>query len=571
MNTNTPSGPVAPARLFARLRWQLLRNTMRQVLGGSFMRPLTILMCSVIVWSFVFGVSYEGFVFLQKQQFDLSGGVVSMLFDMLFFSLAVLLVFSTGLILYSSLFSAAESPFLLALPAPDDQIFAFKYAGALAFSSWAFLLLGGPILIAYGLAVRAPAHFYLFLPLFFLGFVLLPGAVGAIFCLLIVNFMPQRRKHLLLGAVALVVLPLVISTYNAVSSVNTDAFTRDAVQNLLGRFDLARSPLLPSHWIAWGLRASGRDEPGIASYYLALVWSNGLFAYLLTAWLARKLYRRGYNRMATGGEQHRRPGGHWLDAMLERLLFPLSPQMRLLIVKDFRTFRRDPAQWAQILIFCILMVLYCLNIRKLFLRDITWQYQNGISLLNLTATALLLCTYTGRFIYPMLSLEGRKFWVLGLLPLEREKLLWGKFAFSTTGAVLIALTLVLVSDVMLQMPLLLILLHGLTVIVLAAGLSGLSVGLGACMPSFRETDPSKIAAGFGGTLNLVAGLGYLVAVVGLMAGPWHAFAAFEDDAVKSTVGLIVVAVGVLLGLAAGAAAVFIPLISGARHLRRMEF
>jgi len=29
---------------------------------------------------------------LQKQQFDLSGGVVSMLFDMLFFSLAILLV-----------------------------------------------------------------------------------------------------------------------------------------------------------------------------------------------------------------------------------------------------------------------------------------------------------------------------------------------------------------------------------------------------------------------------------------------------------------------------------------------
>ena len=40
------------------------------------------------------------------------------------------------------------------------------------------------------------------------------------------------------------------------------------------------------------------------------------------------------------------------------------------------------------------------------------------------AIALLLCTYTGRFVYPMLSLEGRKFWVLGLLPFFMAGLLF---------------------------------------------------------------------------------------------------------------------------------------------------
>ena len=60
-----------------------------------------------------------------------------------------------------------------------------------------------------------------------------------------------------------------------------------------------------------------------------------------------------------------------------------------------------------------------------------------VSLTNLTATSILLCAYTGRFIYPMLSLEGRKFWILGLLPLKRDRLLWGKFTFSATWALLI--------------------------------------------------------------------------------------------------------------------------------------
>src|SRR5207245_11286893 len=159
----------------------------------------------------------------------------------------------------------------------------------------------------------------------------------------------------------------------------------------------------------------------------------------------------------------------------------------------------DPAQWAQILIFAVLVTFYTANTRRFYHQDIGRAYQNGVSLLNLTATSFLLCAYTGRFIYPMLSLEGRKFWILGLLPLRRERLLWGKFAFSAIGALVIAEGLVIFSDVLLGIPWAGIGLHALTVAVLAVGLSGLSVGIGACIPNFRESDPSKIGVGFGRT------------------------------------------------------------------------
>src|SRR5205807_8964510 len=108
-----------------------------------------------------------------------------------------------------------------------------------------------------------------------------------------------------------------------------------------------------------------------------------------------------------------------------------------------------PVQWAQVLIFTGLLTLYFANTRRFYNEDLGRAYQNGVSLLNLAATALLLCSYTGRFIFPMLSLEGRKFWILGLLPLPRERLLWGKFALSATWSVLIAEFLVIFSDLML--------------------------------------------------------------------------------------------------------------------------
>jgi ABC-2 type transport system permease protein len=570
LSLGKPPGASGSAMVFLRLRWKLLCNSWRVLFGHSRIRPFTIALCSAIICTFVFLISWEGFRFMSVQGMALGGNVIGMLFDLMFLALGGLLIFSSGLILYSSLFASQETAFLLSSPMPDDQIFAFKFQGALAFSSWAFLLLGGPVLIAYGIVYKAPWSFYPLLPAFFLGFILVPGSLGAIACLAIVNLLPRRRKQMLVLLAFLVLIPVVIWGYSLLTTVQNETLNRDAIQRLWGRFELAQAPLLPTHWVGWGVLCAARGQTERMLYYLGLIWSNGLALYLLTAWLSKKLYRRGFNRVATGGDLRRSWGGHWLDRLLERTLFLAGRQTRLLIVKDFRTFRRDPAQWAQVLIFCGLMALYLVNIRRLLVSEISWRYQNLISFLNVAAVALLLCTYTGRFIYPMLSLEGRKFWVLGLLPMPREKLLWGKFAFSATGSLLIALTLVLVSDLMLAMPLMIILLHALSVVVLAAGLSGLSVGLGAIIPNFRETDPSKIAAGFGGTLNLVIGLGYLIVVTVLMALPWHLLATTEGE-VKSPIALVGIAFGVLLGLTVGAAAVIIPLGIGARRLRQMEF
>src|SRR5205085_5655197 len=170
--------------------------------------------------------------------------------------------------------------------------------------------------------------------------------------------------------------------------------------------------LFPSHWMSRGLQAAARGELGAALYPLALVWSNGLFLYLVAAWVSARLYRRAYNRLWTGGTLRRRYGGAWLDRLLSNSVAFLHPQTRLLIVKDFRTFRRDPVQWAQVLIFAGLLSFCTAITRRFYTQDIGWRYQNGLSLLNLATTAFLLCAYTGRFIFPMLSLEGRKFWIL---------------------------------------------------------------------------------------------------------------------------------------------------------------
>lgn len=559
--------------VFHRLRSKLVSNNITYVVRHAPLRVLIIFLCSALIWWLVFGISLLGMKYLRSQNIQLGGDLVGIVFNVLFLALTVLLIFSTGIILYSSLFASSEAAFLLCSPAPADAVFAHKYQGAVAFSSWSVLLLGSPILIAYGIVEQVPFYYYFFLPFFFLGFILLPGSVGAVLCLLIVNFIPKRKKQAVLLGLGIGTALAFWWGYRTISFTPAVNWDREMLNRLLDRFSFARGVFMPSHWMVRGLQAAGRGAVARAFYYLALVWTNGLMFYLTASFLSVHLYRRGYNRLATGGTMRRRYGGIWIDRIISRIVGFLHPQTRLLIIKDFRTFRRDPAQWAQILIFTGLMTLYFTNIRRMYLGEVDFTHQNSISLLNLCATGLLLAAYTGRFIYPMLSLEGRKFWILGLLPMKRERLLWGKFAFSATGGIMIAESLVLLSDWMLGVPWPAIGLHILAVAVLAFGLSGMSVGLGACMPNFRESDPSKIAVGFGGTVNLIAGLLFLALIISLIAAPWHIFAALAKDVDLMYEGKaeLAIAIQAAVGVFLGAVATMAPLLVGSRMLKRMEF
>jgi ABC-2 type transport system permease protein len=562
--------PVSQGYLFRWVRWRILCNAGTLIMGNSRVRLITMILCSLVVCAFVFFSSLAGFRFLSTSDIK-SMGVVVLLFDSMFFTLGGMLVFSTGLIVYASLFTGAETRFLLTTPARADHIFAMKLQSALAFSSWGFLILGAPILVAYGLAYEAVWYFYVLLPIFFVGYVLLPGGAGAILALAIVNFFPHKRKQALIVISALVVLIGGYWLYHLIVSARHSQGNRDAIQGVFDLFVLANSTVSPSHWLSTGLVNAAQGDGAESLYWLCLIWSNGLLVYLIGTFAAKHLYRRGFNRMSTGGDLRRRYGRHWLDKIMNSLVFFVDEKTRHLIIKDFRTFRREPAQISQLIIFAVLLILCVANSRQFFRADIPVSYQYGLSLLNLSATGLLTAAYLARFIYPLISLEGRKFWILGLLPLKREQLLWGKFAFAVVGTTLFAMTMVLLSDLVLGMPLFAIGLHLLTMMVLVLGLSGMSVGLSAWMPNFRETDPSKIVVGFGGTLNMILSLLYLVAVIILMLIPYHITAAaqalLKTPAALPPWASVCIGLGVLLGIAA----VYFPMRIGIRTLRGIEF
>jgi len=565
--------PVADqGKLFRWLRLRLFRNGLRVALESGRVRLFTMIATSALVAAFTFAVSLYLFNELKVNNVPFKGGIVEALFDLLFFTLGTMLVFSTGIILYASLFTSPEARFLLCSPARADHIFATKFSAAVAFSSWGFVVLGVPIFVGYGIISGVPWYFYALLPMFLFGYVLLPGSVSAAGCLLLVRYMPRNRKQFLtlLGLAVFAVFAfwgyrIVLGFGKSIASSGRE------LDDLIGQFDLLRSGIAPSHWMTRGVMAAARGDFTGALLPLALVWSNGLLFFVIAAGIAKRVYRASFDRLSAFGRGKKVYGTSRLDRLMSAFVFYLDKPTRVLVVKDFRTFRRDPTQWVVLAIFAVLMFIGATNFRQYYSADLGMLDKYTVSLMNLCGTAILLCAGLSRFIFPLISLEGRKFWILGLTPVTRDQILSGKFYFALTGTLVVAETLILVTDVLLGVPWEGVLLHAGTVAVLAVGLSALNVGLGAYLPTFKETDPSKIVVGFGGTVNMVTGLGFIVLVIGLMVVPFHV-AALAKGASKgaATVSPWVYA-GIPLGLLVGALATVLPLRAGARALREMEF
>src|SRR5262249_35669082 len=107
------------------------------------------------------------------------------------------------------------------------------------------------------------------------------------------------------------------------------------------------------------------DLPSFKScMYLALLVSNALMLHVLTVWAAKRWFRESYANFAVRRTPTRRRRLSWPDAVMAVPLRVFPDPVQLLLMKDWRLLRRDPAQWSQFLIFFGLLGLYFLNIDR---------------------------------------------------------------------------------------------------------------------------------------------------------------------------------------------------------------
>jgi len=565
---------VSPLGALLWAKRRIARHTLASVRHESKLKVVVVSSFAAALWLGIFFGARWGFGLFETFGAELLGEgrlslgdlVTARLLAIFALALWVMLIFSNVLIAYSTLYRSREVPYLVQSPISTSSFFLGRFAECVSFSSWASAYLGSALLLAYGLETEAPWGYYAALPAFYLPFVILPAAMGAILAILGVRLLVRlERRHVMVAGIVLG--GVVFGTFRERLRMPdlSDAGSLQALVEILGR---AQSPFLPSSWLAQGVLAAATGEIGEALFQLLLLGANALLATWVAVEVANGFFYRGWADLAGAAEGRPRGGVRGIWAWLDRLLAPLPAPLRVLVSKDVKLFWRDPAQWSQFVLFFGVMGLYVANLSGA--REAAAQpiWRGWVGLLNTGAAMLILATLTTRFVYPLVSLEGQRLWILGLAPISLRGVVWQKFWLSAATTAVFSVGLALFSARALGLGAAEFWISVVAVAAATLALSGLSVGLGSLYPNFDEDNPARIVSGLGGTLNFVLSLVYVIAVVAAEAVIFH-WPRLEPHlpagsfawAVSAVLGWIV-----LLTLLAW----LLPMALGLRHLERIE-
>lgn len=554
---------------FLKLYSDIVYNSLRTLKKQSYFKIFFVSSCSIIFLASEFFICYRVFLFIRGFE-DVGPIILERLLYLFYFSLFLMLIFSNAVVSYSTMYRSRDSELLFSYPLSASRIFSYKFFESIILSSWAFLVLMVPFMVSYGIANSADILLYLLLILFFVPFLAIAGTLGTYITMILVRLMPGKRLKGIIISIGALVLFLV---YIAVKKIRIEEANQTLeifmLNKILPNIRLSHSPFWPSYWIAEGIIKASRKEFTGAIFYFLLLLSTAMFCIEILMRSSLRFYLRSWMMIRSHAREK-------LFIINRGIIERLRPLFRIfgtdicgLITKDMKLFWRDISQWSQFLVFFGLLGIYFLNIRNFSYNMLAPFWKNICVFLNLSATLLTLGSLSTRFIFPQISMEGNKFWIIGLAPLGFKRILYQKFWTSVIVSLLITELLIIISNRMLDTTGIMMYTSIWAVFIMNFALVGLSVGLGASFPDFKSENPARIVSGFGGTLTLILSIGFILVTVSVIILPFQLFLKGHIATYEALKMSVMFSLGALSLI--GAALCIIPLLYGEKRLRELEF
>ncbi|MBI2962552.1 MAG: hypothetical protein HYY35_02260 [Deltaproteobacteria bacterium] len=503
-----------------RPRWLALRGRWRRAGGGERRRSTALLALGAIFWAAIFVFFARVLAYFQGVP-ELGPVLAERLLDLVLLSFFSILLFSNVVTALSTYYLSEDLGLLLASPLPAASLHAGRFLETLWDSSWMIVLFGLPIFLAYGVVHHAGAGFYLAVAAVLPPFLVLPCALGVALTMLLVRVFPARNTRdvlLLLSVLAVALLYLSLRFLRPERLVHPEAFA-DFLQ-FLAAVQAPTSPYLPSSWAAAALIPFFAPRPGQQSglAYLALATSAAA-ALVGCSMVAERVYAGGWSRAQQAKRARVTRLALW-DRWSSRL--PIAPVSRALIVKDVKTFWRDPTQWSQLVLLGALVVVYVYNFRVLpragaFLAR--FYLEHALAFLNLALAGFVIAAVAVRFLYPAISLEGRAFWILQSAPLELRRVWWSKLWSGVGPLAALGLVLLVLSNRALGVNPVTMWVSAVTLALMTLGIAALGLCLGSLYPQFDYENAAKIPSSFGGVAYMILAILFIGVNVVLEAWP----------------------------------------------------
>ena len=484
--------------------WRAGRQGLRHYIFREPAQGLAFVGVIVVVWLVILGILNQALLFLDQEAFvTFKPRLIEAVIGLFFFALFFLMCISDMVVTWTALFLSETAVYQGQLPLSNRALYWSTFSEGGLWSGWALLVLAVPLLLALS---GEAAQQWLYLPaaaLSFLTFFLCCMATGGLCAIILGRMIPYARRSWK-GILVLLVVLIAFFIFLAIGAYENRDQPDNFMREVIGKLSFTENPFLPPAWAQQALYNASLSRWGDWFYYVCLLLSFAVMLSLIGEWIASKRLRIDIDQLLGRQDSARKSRSKpWKKLPL------MDQQTGILIAKDFRLFIRDPAQVMQFGMFFGLLSLYILmlpRISQAFAFSETWK--PVVSLLNLAAISMAMATFTGRFVYPMLSLEGKRLWVLMLAPWQPERIVTAKFIFACLVAIPISVILVSSSGYLLELDATTILYEMFVTICLGLGLSASALGTGARLADYKEDNPAKLVAGYGGTINLLASISF---------------------------------------------------------------
>jgi len=554
-------------------RYYAIRNRFTRLVPGDRLKTAVLGLLGLLFWAFMFGVSFKALSYFRTIE-GLGDLLAMRLLSMILLTFFSILVFSNIVTALSTFYLSGELDILLSSPIKTSTIYRAKFLETMADSSWMTLIYGLPVFIAYGIVFDTSFTYYLGLFLTIIPFLIIPAGIGIMATMLLVNAFPARRAKdilVLLGLLFFVVMYILFRMLKPEKLVDPDTFP--SVVQYLTTMRAPVSPLLPSYWATETLAPLLRHVQGEAFFYLLMLWSTALASIVIGERMCEMIYYAGWSR-SQEGKKAAISRSRLAEGFFRFVTLPFKGKMRAIVLKDVKIFFRDTSQWSQLFLLFALMVVYIYSFKLLPLERAampSFYLQNLISFLNLGMVGFVTSAVAVRFVFPAVSLEGTSFWIIRSSPLSIKDFLWAKFWSSLLPLLVLAETLIVLSNTLLKVTPFMMALGIVTVFMMTCGITSLGVGLGAVFPRFNYENVAQIPTGFGGIAYMLLTLLFIGVVIVLEAWPvYKIFTSHTMGYSISVSGWLAIAASFTIVLIVNIMALFIPLFIGLDRLKKRE-
>ena len=537
-----------------KVRYQVMRNWVKRFNSENW---FSFIFMMVLLWLFWVG-GFHFFRFLGRQFHNIPtvGDILlNRIMAFLFLALFVMTSFGDLITALSTMYMSRDLPLLHSHPIRSASIFMEKFVQTVYYGAWAVVCFGIPIYFAYGKVLHAPWYFYPVAILSNIPFLIISAGIAILATLILAYVLPANRARTMIVALyglSFLSVMIYIRLINTHPGTGLDGVGQ-TVEQFLFNLTLTTNPYMPNYWINQVFQSAVNRNVADMFFYLGLLCTTALLVIQVSVQLSTRLYYSGWTKSCESVQGTSAKRRKSFDKLLNLMLFPFSQPVRAVAIKDIKIFWRDLTQWGQFTLLMTLVLVYLYNTRSVlhssaFFNQMVFNLPLKclIGIFNLSLAGFVLANLAMRFVYTMISLEGRIIWVIRSSPFSIRRLFWSKFWLALSTMLFVGLGLIILANNLLQMDFYISTLSIIVVIMMSISLTSMAMGLGAMFPTFNVENPMQLSTGTGAVITVVTSLIYILVTIVLAAQPMIPYFMNGGDIRSLPHGTILIPLGILV-------------------------